>query len=164
MCARRWPSAPRSALRRPKTWRPRSRAGKLCCSRFSVRSAVCRVNALCVAHRATATEAFAFHGAPHNLPRVKNGWEIVSRKTYFDEKNVEVVQEKIRSPARSEPRRWTVVRRKRAVVVAPITADGKLILIRQERIPIRQAIWEVPAGQIDDKSESEPRSEETTAE
>jgi ADP-ribose pyrophosphatase len=27
-----------------------------------------------------------------------------------------------------------------------------LILIRQERIPIRAAIWEVPAGQIDDSS------------
>jgi ADP-ribose pyrophosphatase len=56
-------------------------------------------------------------------------------------------------PARREPRSWTVVRRKRAVVVAPITDDGKLILIRQERIPIRAAIWEVPAGQIDDESE-----------
>lgn len=34
-----------------------------------------------------------------------------------------------------------------------MTADGKLILIRQERIPIRAAIWEVPAGQIDDEEE-----------
>lgn len=34
-----------------------------------------------------------------------------------------------------------------------MTADGKLILIRQERIPIRATIWEVPAGQVDDKGE-----------
>lgn len=36
-----------------------------------------------------------------------------------------------------------------------MTADGKLILIRQERLPIRVAIWEVPAGQIDDESETD---------
>jgi ADP-ribose pyrophosphatase len=39
-------------------------------------------------------------------------------------------------------------------VVAPVTADGKLILIRQERLPIRAEIWEVPAGQIDDSSDT----------
>jgi ADP-ribose pyrophosphatase len=84
---------------------------------------------------------------------VKDSWEIVSSKTCFEDKNVAVVAEEIRSPSRREPRSWTVVRRKRAVVVAPMTAEGKLILIRQERIPIRAAIWEVPAGQIDDESE-----------
>jgi ADP-ribose pyrophosphatase len=34
-----------------------------------------------------------------------------------------------------------------------MTADDKLILIRQERIPVRAAIWEVPAGQIDEMGE-----------
>jgi len=104
----------------------------------------------------TATEAFAFRRAFHNLPGVQSGWEIISSKTCFEDENVKVVAEEVRSPARSEPQRWTVVRRKRAVVVAPMTADGKLILTRQERIPIREAIWEVPAGQIDDESETEP--------
>ena len=31
-----------------------------------------------------------------------------------------------------------------------MTAEGKFILIRQERIPIRQVIWEMPAGQVDE--------------
>jgi ADP-ribose pyrophosphatase len=84
---------------------------------------------------------------------VQDSWETVSSASCFKDKNVEVVQEKIRSPAKPEPRSWTVVRRKRAVVVAPMTAEGKLILIRQERIPIRATIWEVPAGQIDDESD-----------
>ena len=39
--------------------------------------------------------------------------------------------------------------RKAAVIIAPMTRDGKMVLIRQERIPIREAIWEVPSGQID---------------
>ena len=30
-----------------------------------------------------------------------------------------------------------------------MTRDGKIVLIRQERVPIRAAIWEMPAGQID---------------
>ena len=34
-----------------------------------------------------------------------------------------------------------------------MTADGKLVLIRQERIPIRTDIWEVPGGQIDEAGE-----------
>jgi 8-oxo-dGTP pyrophosphatase MutT (NUDIX family) len=82
------------------------------------------------------------------------GWEIVSSKSCFKDGNVEVVEEVVRSPAKPKPRSWTVARRKRAVVIAAITADEKLILIRQERIPIRAAIWEVPAGQVDDESES----------
>ena len=86
---------------------------------------------------------------------MKNGWEIVSSKSCFKDRNVEIVEEEVRSPAKRKPRSWTVALRKRAVVVAAITADGKLILIRQERIPVRQAIWEVPAGQIDDESDSE---------
>lgn len=31
--------------------------------------------------------------------------------------------------------------------------DGKLLLVRQERVPIRSEIWETPAGQIDDTIE-----------
>ena len=85
-------------------------------------------------------------------------WEVVSSKSRFKDKNVEIVEEKVRSPAKREPRSWTTARRKRAVVIAPITAEGKLILIQQERIPIRAAIWEVPAGQVDDESDSDPDS------
>lgn len=84
-----------------------------------------------------------------DLVAERDGWETISSETHFQNKNLEVVTEKVQSPARPEPRSWTVVRRKRAAVIAPITAEGKLILIRQERIPIRAAIWEVPAGQID---------------
>jgi ADP-ribose pyrophosphatase len=86
---------------------------------------------------------------------VPDDWEVISSQICFENRNVAVVAEEIRSPARRDPRSWTVVRRKKAVVVAPMTADGKLILIRQERIPIRAAIWEVPAGQIDDESETD---------
>ena len=90
-----------------------------------------------------------------DLGSERDGWETISSETHFQDKNLEVVTEKIQSPARHEPRSWTVVRRKRAVVIAAMTAEGKLILIRQERIPIRSAIWEVPAGQIDEEGADE---------
>ena len=88
-----------------------------------------------------------------DLVSEQDGWETISSETHFQDKNLEVVTEKVRSPERREPRSWTVVRRKRAVVIAAMTEEGKLILIRQERIPIRAAIWEVPAGQIDEDDE-----------
>ena len=79
-----------------------------------------------------------------------DGWETVSSETHFQNDHLSVVTEETRTPARPAPRKWTVVHRKRAVVIAPMTAEGKIILIRQERIPIRIAIWEMPAGQIDE--------------
>ena len=69
---------------------------------------------------------------------------------HYANSHLELVTDRVRTPSQSEPRTWTIVHRKAAVVIAPITADGKLVLIRQERIPIRAAIWEVPAGQIDE--------------
>jgi ADP-ribose pyrophosphatase len=103
-------------------------------------------------------ETFAFRTLAPNLPAVKfsrlphafDGWDVASSETHFANAHLSVATEEVRTPSRSQPHRWTVVHRKAAVVIAPLTADGKLVLIRQERIPIRAAIWEVPAGQIDD--------------
>ena len=44
--------------------------------------------------------------------------------------------------------------RKAAVIIAPMTRDGRIVLIRQERIPVRAAIWEMPSGQIDTAAET----------
>ncbi len=70
-----------------------------------------------------------------------DGWETVSSDRHFANTHVEVVTDQVRTPARSRPRAWTVVHRKAAVIIAPITPDGKIVLIRQERVPIRAAIW-----------------------
>jgi ADP-ribose pyrophosphatase len=44
-----------------------------------------------------------------------------------------------------------------------MTEEGKIILIRQERIPIRAAIWEMPAGQIDEAGDVDPSAIEAVA-
>jgi ADP-ribose diphosphatase len=87
----------------------------------------------------------------HYNSRMKTGnWETICSERNFANAHLEVVTAQARTPSRSEPRTWTIVHRKAAVVVAPMTRDGKIFLIRQERIPIREAIWEMVSGQIDD--------------
>ena len=83
---------------------------------------------------------------------MKDGdWKTISSERHFVNRNLEVVTDRVQTPARADARPWTIVHRKPAVVIAPMTRDGKIILIRQERIPIEQAIWEMPSGQIDDQ-------------
>ena len=88
-------------------------------------------------------------------------WKTISSELHFANRNLEVVTDRVQTPACPDPRTWTIVHRKRAVVVAPITRDGKIILIRQERIPIEQAIWEMPSGQIEEHDPGEDMIRDT---
>ena len=92
----------------------------------------------------------AFHQFTSDRP----GWETVEDTTAFANPYLEVHQVKVTSPTRSKPFSWTVCHRKGAVVVAPQTAEGEFVLVRQERVPIRATIWEFPAGQIDDATDT----------
>ena len=93
----------------------------------------------------------------------RGGWETVGSEIHFANSHLEVVTDHVRTPTRSQPLTWTVVRRKAAVIVAPMTRDGKIVLLRQERVPIRAAIWEMPAGQIDDCGEAKESEIEAVA-
>jgi ADP-ribose pyrophosphatase len=93
---------------------------------------------------------FAAEDSGNYTSRVmQNSWETISSDRHFVNAHVEVVTDHVQTPSRSTPRAWTIVHRKKAVVIAPMTQDGKIVLIHQERIPIRAAIWEMPSGQID---------------
>ena len=94
-----------------------------------------------------------------NLVQDTDGWKTVSAKTDFANPHLEVVTEQVRTPSSSGPRTWTTIKRKAAVVIAPMTADGRLVLIKEERIPIRAAIWSMPAGQIDNPDANETEIE-----
>ena len=95
------------------------------------------------------------------LVRDTDGWETISSEHEFTNSHLDVVTEQVRTPSRSQARTWTTIRRKPAVVIAPMTSDGKFLLIKEERIPIRAAIWSMPAGQVDD--EVEPNEKEIEA-
>jgi 8-oxo-dGTP pyrophosphatase MutT (NUDIX family) len=95
----------------------------------------------------------------NKLVQDSEGWNTVSSKTKFENDHLEVVDEEVQTPSSKEPKPWTTVRRKAAVVIAPMTSDGKFLIIKEERIPIRTTLWSMPAGQIDspDADEKEIR-------
>ena len=78
------------------------------------------------------------------------GWETISNDLQFANPYLQVFLSRVRTPCRPDGVPWTVLHRKAGAVVAPMTPDGRLLLIHQERIPLRAALWEFPAGQIDD--------------
>ena len=83
------------------------------------------------------------------LVQDSDGWKTIQAQTEFENPHLQVVTEKVQIPSSPQPRTWTTIQRKPAVVIAPVTPDGKFLLIKEERIPIRAAIWSMPAGQID---------------
>ncbi len=91
----------------------------------------------------------------HHFIQDGPGWRTHGDETLFANPYLEIHRPTVSSPTRPEPFTWTVCHRKSAVVVVPITAEGKVLLVRQERVPIRATIWEFPAGQIDDHEEPE---------
>ena len=89
-------------------------------------------------------------------PGSEPGWEIVSSERKFDNPHVSVDLNHYLTPGRREkPQPWLVVGRKAAVAIAPRLADGRFVLIWQERLPVRQTMWEFPAGQIDTETTCE---------
>ena len=84
------------------------------------------------------------------IVRDGEGWETISSEQHFANPHLKVVTYQVRTPSRSRPQPWTIVHRKAAVIIAAMTHDGKIVLIRQERIPVRSALWEMPSGQVDD--------------
>jgi 8-oxo-dGTP pyrophosphatase MutT (NUDIX family) len=98
-----------------------------------------------------------------DLVRDGNGWKTISSHRHFGDEHLEVATEVVQTPNRPKPKPWTIVHRKPAVVIAAMRADGKFLLVRQERIPIRSAIWETPAGQIDQSTEPDKHEVRTAA-
>jgi ADP-ribose pyrophosphatase len=100
----------------------------------------------------------AFHSFTPDRP----GWSTVSDETVFANPHLEVHRVTVTSPTRPMPFQWTVCHRKAAVVVAAQTPDGRFILVRQERVPIRGTIWEFPAGQIDEATDHDAEAIKAT--
>ena len=98
---------------------------------------------------AQSPRQFAAEESAYYTSVMQDEWETVSSEPHFANAHLEVVTEHVRTPSGAAPRTWTVVHRKAAVIIAPLTRDGRIVLIRQERIPIRATIWEMPSGQID---------------
>jgi len=84
------------------------------------------------------------------LPPGPDPWPAPESRPLFTSAHLEVTQVCQRTPTRPQGAEWTVVHRKNACVIAARTHGGEFIVVRQERIPIRAALWEFPAGQVDE--------------
>ena len=81
----------------------------------------------------------------------RDGWRKLPGEMVYPGRHVSVEECSYLTPTRPEtPVPWTVVHRRPAVAIAPITEDGLLVLISQERLPAQRALWEFPAGQVDE--------------
>ena len=82
----------------------------------------------------------------------EHGWSVKMRRIGFQNTHVRIEERLLDTPHRRGVS-WTVVERRPAVAVLAITPDQEIILLRQERPAVEQALWEIPAGQVD----GEPR-------
>ena len=99
----------------------------------------------------------------HDFIQDGDGWKLLEDTEVWANPFAEVHLVKVQTPTRPEGATWTVVHRKGACVVVPITRDENVLLVRQERIPIRATIWEFPAGQIEPNREHTPEVLRATA-
>ncbi|HXL03490.1 MAG TPA: NUDIX hydrolase [Bacillota bacterium] len=72
----------------------------------------------------------------------------VESKTVYQGKIVNLRVDQVRLPSGSISVR-EVVDHPGSVGIIPIDRDGKVILIRQFRYPVGEALWEIPAGKLD---------------
>src|SRR4029450_39328 len=137
MSAIRLRSDARSALRRRRISRRRSSAGKDYWSKGSARPQPARHGeGAPPSNSAAHATMFAAEDSGHYTSRVmQHTWETVSSERHSANPHLEVVTDHVRTPSRSLPRAWTIVHRKAAVIIAPMTADGKTVLIRHGHNP-----------------------------
>ena len=74
--------------------------------------------------------------------------EVLSSERMFDGRVFDVYRERVRM-RNGRDVTVDVVRHARAVVLVPMPEPGHVVLIRQYRHPIRQFLWELPAGSVD---------------
>ena len=88
-----------------------------------------------------------FDRAPAGDPE---GWAKLASESLLDGKYLRIEEARYRTPSRPECVTWTIAHRKSAIAVVALTADHRVLMIRQERVAVRRALWEIVAGQIDD--------------
>jgi len=86
--------------------------------------------------------------SPFEAKPVQKRARILSSKTLFRGRVVELKVERVVEPGGVETTR-EVVCHPGSVVVIPHLPDGRLVLVRQYRHPVRESLWELVAGGIE---------------
>ncbi len=73
---------------------------------------------------------------------------IISSELLYDGRIVHLYKETVRLP-NGEIATREVVKHAGAVAIVPIDADGKVLMVRQYRLPTRRILLEIPAGTLE---------------
>lgn len=85
----------------------------------------------------------------------RHSYDVVRSQERFSGKIIRVVTDTVRMPGGGTSDR-DVIRHPGAVGAVAVDADGRVLLIKQYRHPVGEALWEVPAG-IRDVDGEDPR-------
>jgi ADP-ribose pyrophosphatase len=75
--------------------------------------------------------------------------KVISSKKVYESRIFEVTEDVAVAPDGFEIRR-AIVRHPGAAVMMPLDESGRVLLVRQFRLPAGKRIWELPAGRIDE--------------
>ena len=78
-----------------------------------------------------------------------NPWKKLQSETIFKNAWLSLQKDSVITPDGKEGE-YTLLVAKPFVIVVPVTADGRLLMIKQYRYPISRQITEFPAGGVDD--------------
>lgn len=74
-------------------------------------------------------------------------WDLISSKTILSNEHFDIIEDNCsREGVNLSP--YYTVKQTDAVVICPITKEGKIVLIRQYRHPVREIGIELPAGHL----------------
>lgn len=74
--------------------------------------------------------------------------QIISSRELLKNRLFTITEEVAKDPAGFEIHR-SIVRHPGSAVMMPVDEDGRVLLVRQFRLPAAQEMWELPAGRID---------------
>src|SRR2546428_10649328 len=74
---------------------------------------------------------------------------VLSHRRVYDGKILALELDEIQEEGGSKALR-EVVRHRGSVAALPVDDEGRLVLVRQYRHPVGQALWEVPAGGVEE--------------
>jgi ADP-ribose pyrophosphatase len=73
---------------------------------------------------------------------------VLGRRRVYDGRVLSLDVDDVEEPGGVQAVR-EVVRHRGSVAALPVRDDGRVVLVRQYRYPVDQALWELPAGRID---------------
>lgn len=77
-------------------------------------------------------------------------WEVLGEKDLVRCPIFDLVSRRLRHPVRGTEGDFYVLKTRDWVIVIPVTADYRVVMVRQYRFGVEEAGWEIPGGIMDD--------------